>query len=293
MLQYLVLMRVIRIEQFMSLSLAVEQRRKGMFEPFYWTRPPVQNNFHLLTPLLFPEPLPTAACINRSLLLRGRLDSTASTMNIQELQYLRELHNLQPRANAESAKVNGFDLRGTIIIVYEGELMLLVQPVDPAASRASSRPPSRPPSSIADSPLAEKSGFTRNPSVRVRAGQKSLERKPSQLRRSSLPTLSKKPSFEPESLSTERPLRVVIQAGTLERLVTILVEGLHGVSVSVADDNGEMPLNDKKTRELKVDMDDFCKVWWNTFRSFITPHVFFEVSSQFFIRRGRMHTRNH
>ncbi|EKM53679.1 uncharacterized protein PHACADRAFT_198103 [Phanerochaete carnosa HHB-10118-sp] len=263
-----------RIDQFMSLSLAVEPRRKGMFEPLYWTRPPVQNSFHLLTPLLFPEPLPTAACINRSLLFRGRLDSTASTMNIQDLQYLRELHNVQPRVTSEAAKVNGFDLGGTVIMVYDGELMLLVQPADPATT---SRPPSRPPSSSVEASPAEKSGFARNPSVRVKPGQKGLERKPSQLRRSSLPALSKKPSFEPESLSTERPLRVVIQAGTLERLVTVLVEGLHGVSVSVADDNGEMPLNDKKTRELRVDMDDFCKVWWNTFRSFITPHVFFEL----------------
>lgn len=257
----------------MSLSLAVEPRRKGLFEPFYWTRPTVSHNFHPLSPLLFPEPLPTTSYINRALIQRGRLDSTASTMSIQDLQYLRELHGGAKQRTAQDAKVNGFDLGGTVIIVYEGELMLLVQPVDNSPSRASSRPPS----SIVDTPPPERSNFSRNPSVRVKPGHKGLERKPSQLRRSSLPALSKKPSFEPVDPPSERPIRVVIQAGTLDRLVTVLVEGLHGVSVSVADDNGEMPLNDKKTRELRVDMEDFCKVWWTTFRSFVTPHVFFEV----------------
>ena len=258
----------------MTLSLAVEPRRKGMFEPFYWTRPSASQNFHPLTPLLFPEPLPTTAFINRGLIQRGRLDSTASTMSIQDLQYLREMHGgMQQKPASDASKVNGFDLGGTVIIVYDGELMLLVQPGDVAPSRPSSRPPS----SVVDSPAPERNNFSRNPSVRVKPGHKGLERKPSQLRRSSLPALSKKPSFEPIEPPTERPIRVVIQAGTLDRLVTVLVEGLHGVSVSVADDNGEMPLNDKKTRELRVDMEDFCRVWWSTFRSFVTPHVFFEV----------------
>ena len=114
----------------------------------------------------------------------------------------------------------------------------------------------------------------------VKPGSKGLERKPSKLRRSSLPILSRKPSFEPADIASERPIRVVVKAGTIDRLVTVLVEGLHGVSVSVADDNGEMPLNDHKTRELRVDMNDFSRIWWSTFRSFMTPHVFFEVSSQ-------------
>lgn len=194
----------------------------------------------------------------------------------------RLIHEL-PRHNTDGTKVAGLDIGGTVIIVYDGELMLLVQPGDPMSSQPSSRAPSRPPSSVVDSPLPDK-GFSRNPSVRVKAGAKgadrkgsALERKASQLRRSSLPVLSRKPSFEPAELGTERPIRVVIQAGTIDRLVNVLVEGLHGVSVSVADDNGEMPLNDRKTRELRVDMHDFTKIWWSTFRSFMTPIVFFEV----------------
>lgn len=68
-----------------------------------------------------------------------------------------------------------------------------------------------------------------------------------------------------------------MQAGTLNTLLSILVHGLHNVSVSVADDNGEMSLREGMTRELLVDRVDFAKVWWNVFRSFVTPMVFFEV----------------
>ncbi|KAF7797130.1 hypothetical protein EIP86_008322 [Pleurotus ostreatoroseus] len=264
------------VDQFMSLSMAAEPRRRGFYEPYYWTRPPVQQTFHPLTPLLFPEALPSVAFINRALIHRGRLESTASSLNIQDLQHLRETKpTTEGQRKTDPEKSDPLDLGGTIIIVYEGELMLLVQPGEPAQSQPPSRAPSRPPSSV-DMPPANDKPFQRNPSVRVKPGSKGLDRKPSQLRRSSLPALSKKPSFEVADIASERPLRVVIQAGTLDRLVDILVEGLHGVSVSVADDNGEMPLNDRKTRELRVDMVEFSRVWWNTFRSFVTPFVFFE-----------------
>ncbi len=271
----------VSVDQFMSLSLATEPRRRGLFEPFYWVR--LQHSFHPLTPLLFPEPLPTVAFINRSLLQRGRLESTASSITLQELQQIRDRaagQDLTTRRSSDPSKVGGLDLGGTVIVVYDGELMLLVQAGDPMASHPSSRAPSRPPSSVVDTPgtsTPDKS-MSRNPSVRVKPGSKGLERKPSKLRRSSLPILSHKPSFEPADIASERPIRVVIKAGTIDRLVTVLVEGLHGVSVSVADDNGEMPLNDHKTRELRVDMNDFSRIWWSTFRSFMTPHVFFEVS---------------
>ncbi|KAI0689000.1 hypothetical protein BC835DRAFT_1371134 [Cytidiella melzeri] len=257
-----------RVEQFMSLSLAAEPKRKGLFEPYYWTRP--QHSFHPLIPLLFPEPLPTVAFISRTLLQRGRLESTASSITLQDMQHIRDrttIHNTAAHASTDASKVGGFDLGGTVIVVYDGELMLLVQAGDPMASYPSSRAPSRPPSSIIDPPRR------RN----LLPGSKGLERKPSKLRRSSLPILSHKPSFEPADIASERPIRVVVKAGTIDRLVAILVEGLHGVSVSVADDNGEMPLNDHKTRELRVDMNDFANIWWATFRSFMTPHVFFEL----------------
>jgi len=71
---------------------------------------------------------------------------------------------------------------------------------------------------------------------------------------------------------------VLVQAGTLNNLVNILVHGLENISVSVADDNGEMTLKEGMTRELVLDKVEFARVWWNVFRSFLTPLVFFEVS---------------
>ena len=60
-------------------------------------------------------------------------------------------------------------------------------------------------------------------------------------------------------------------------LVKILVQGLIGVSVSVADDNGEMSLREGISRELVLDRSEFARVWWNVFRSFTAPLAFFEV----------------
>lgn len=70
---------------------------------------------------------------------------------------------------------------------------------------------------------------------------------------------------------------MLVQAGVLDRLVTISAHGLQNVSVSVTDDNGEMSLREGKTRELVVDRVEFARVWWSSFRSFVTPLVFFEV----------------
>ena len=143
-------------------------------------------------------------------------------------------------------------------------------------SQPSSRAPSRPPSGVVDTPL-EKT-VSRAPSIRVKPGAShGLERKPSQLRRNSLPSLSKKPSFITTDVPSERPVRVVVQAGTLDKLVDVLIEGLQGISISVSDDNGEIPLTDRKTREARIDIDEYANVWWSIFRSFVTPLVFFEV----------------
>ncbi|CCM03013.1 uncharacterized protein FIBRA_05130 [Fibroporia radiculosa] len=271
--------KFVRIDQFMSLSLAAEPRRKGLFEPFYWTRP-AQQPSQTLTAVLFPEPLPTVAFINRDLISRGRLESSAS-VNVQDLQNMREVW-----ANAggtstmrtQKPRVNAIDLGGTMLPVYDGELLLLVQPLaeGSTSSRPPSRAPSRPPSAVAESTSSEKP-LNRNPSIRVSPGTShGLDRKPSALRRNSLPSLSQRTSLVGPEVSSDKPLRVVVQAGTLDRLVDVLVHGLQGVSVAVSDDNGEMPLTDTKTREVKVDMDDFSNVWWNGYRSFMTPQILFE-----------------
>ncbi|OBZ69986.1 hypothetical protein A0H81_10131 [Grifola frondosa] len=270
-----------RVDQFMSLSLAAESRRRGLFEPYFWSRMGTQQTVHPLAALLFPEPLPTVSFINRALIMRGRLESNASGLNVQDLQYIREARTKpdgERNPKPDAAKPNGLDLGGTIIPVFNHELLLLVQPGggDAPSSRPASRAPSRPPSSVVESPTSDKS-FSRAPSIRVTAGSShGIERKPSALRRNSLPPMSQRSSLVASEVSSERPLRVIVQAGTLDRLVDILAHGLQGVAVSVSDDNGEMSLKDKKLREVRVDMDDFSRVWWSTFRSFLTPQVLFE-----------------
>ncbi len=266
----------------MSLSLAAEPRRRGLFEPYFWSRLSHQASAHHLSALMFPEPLPSVSFVNRSEIVRGRLESNTS-VNVQDIRDLRLLSDSDRTVRMDRPKLaGGLDLGGTLLPVYDDELLLLVQPGGEAASssRPASRAPSRPPSRTAtDSPAGEKL-FSRAPSIRVTPSSShghGTERKPSVARRNSLPSISQRTSMVASEVTSDRPLRVVVQAGTLERLVDVLVHGLQGVSVSVADDNGEIPLTDRKTREVRVDMDDFAQVWWNVFRSFVTPQVLFEV----------------
>ena len=279
-----------RIDQFMSLSFAAEPRRKGLFEPYFWSRISNQQSTHPLAALLFPEPLPTVCFVNRSHIIHGRVDSSAS-LNVQDIRELRLLADGDRTVRSERPKLAGFDLGGTVIPVYNGELLLLVQSGGEtmSSSRPTSRAPSRPPSrTAADSPVTEKM-FSRNPSIRVTPGSShghGTERKPSLARRNSLPSISQRTSLIVNEIVSDKPLRVVVQAGTLERLVDVLVHGLQGVTVSVADDNGEMPLTDRKTREVRVDVEEFSQVWWNVFRCFVTPQVLFEVRQPVTTRIG-------
>ena len=269
----------------MSLSFAAEPRRRGLFEPYFWTRLSQQPTAHPLSALLFPEPLPSLSFVNRGQIIRGRVESNAS-LNVQDIRDLRLQSDADRIIRLDRPKLaGGLDLGGTLLPVYNDELLLLVQPGSEgvASSRPTSRAPSRPPSrSATDSPAVDKI-FGRAPSIRVTPGSShghGTERKPSVARRNSLPSMSQRTSLVGSEVTSDRPLRVVVQAGTLERLVDVLVHGLQGVSVSVADDNGEIPLTDRKTREVRVDMDDFAQVWWNVFRSFVTPQVLFEVRKQ-------------
>ncbi|KAI0352013.1 hypothetical protein OH77DRAFT_829733 [Trametes cingulata] len=274
--------KVLRTEQFMSLSFAAEPRRRGTFEPYFWSRLSQQQSIHPLAALLFPEPLPAVSFIDRAQIVRGRLESNSSGLNLQDIRDLRSQLDGERTSQSERQKLGGFDLGGTVIPVFNGELLLLVQPGGDASSssRPASRAPSRPPSSAATETPALEKAFSRNPSIRVTPGSShghGTERKSSMVRRNSLPSMSQRTSLVASEVTSERPLRVVVQAGTLDRLVDVLAHGLQGVSVSVADDNGEMPLTDRKTREVRVDMDDFSQVWWNVFRSFLKPQVLFEL----------------
>ena len=275
------------IDQFISLSLAAEPPRRGLFEPYYWTRPPMslQTSRSALIPLLFPEPLPGMGFVDRGLLLSGRVNHDPHDLHVlrgMEARlrptYSNNLLGSDPHAGYDISQ-GEVGYGGTIIPVYNGELLLVVQTGGeaPSTSMPPSRSPSRPPSSITDHGNTEKS-LGRAPSFRVKPGSsQGLERKLSTARRNSLPSISHRQSFTIPEPSSEPPLRVLVLAGSLDRLVNILVHGIQNISVSVADDNGEMSLKEGKTRDLVVDHDEFAKVWWNTFRSFVIPLVFFEV----------------
>jgi hypothetical protein len=276
----------------MSLSLAAEPRRKGLFEPYFWTRSiHMHTSYTSLIPLLFPDSLPTLTLVDRSKLVRGRLESDAS-----EMQYLRSvdaqlrqeagrnLHNLD--ANQDYIKRLILGTGGTVISLYGGNLRLVVQSgtFESESSRPSSNAFSRPPSSLVDH--SSEKNLSRNPSIRVKPStSQGLDRKTSVARRSSLPSVShlSRQNFVTSEPSLDPPLRVVVQAGTLNNLVDVLVHGLEGISVSVADDNGEMSLREGMKREVVIDRAEFARVWWNVFRSFVSPFVFFEVKKKVFL----------
>jgi GTPase-activating protein BEM2 len=165
------------------------------------------------------------------------------------------------------------DLEGeTIFRLFGGEIIVKVakEPQD-----------SRPNSFLENGPT-----LTRKPSkalgIRVTPQAAStLERKPSTARRQSLPLLttprhaSAEPSVNP--ILNDSSVPVVIIAGTVERLVDVLVRGLDYVTAATADDNGEMALRDRKSRSMRLDKTEFSKTWWNTYRSFVTPDIFIMV----------------
>ncbi|KAJ7576456.1 hypothetical protein C8J56DRAFT_1117364 [Mycena floridula] len=155
------------------------------------------------------------------------LDSDTSNIH-----FLHAVHgHLRPDDSREHCdpirEALGLSRGGTVMPVYNGNLLLVVHTFSELASNScpSSRVPSRPPSSIADS---EKQSVGRSPSIRVKPGSSpSLDHKSSVARQSSLPSLSNPQNFITAEPSSEPPLRVLVQAGTLDVLVDILVHNLH------------------------------------------------------------------
>lgn len=121
---------------------------------------------------------------------------------------------------------------------------------------------------------------SRTPSIRATPSSH-LERKQSAIRsrRSSLPSISQRASMVVAEASGEPPLRALVSSGSLEKLVDVLVSGLEevGMQTSPADDNGETSLREGRTRGIRVDHAEYCKIFWGVFRSFVTPMVLFEV----------------
>ena len=180
------------------------------------------------------------------------------------------------------------ELGDTFIYAFSGELILKVLP---AAAR--SRSPHPHPTSANLEAQTTSSGSTAltvkgptnglerrpsvTPSVRATVSGSTLDRRPStaRTRRTSLPTLSRASSMMMRGRTTDSSLRVAVSGGILDRLVEVLLNGLE-VSVSPTDDIG---LSTGTTRVFSVDHAEFAKTWWCTFRSFVSPYVFFEVSS--------------
>ena len=278
------------LNDYLSQSLAAEPRQKGRFEPYHWQRPLNAPSIHTLVPLLFVEHFPAVTLIDRDQIYRGKkesLDGAGSHPGLDEAQVSRmarmkssvdvrkESHEMRSR---ESNKLfPNSEMGGTVLRIHGGELLLLVPESFPDST-------SRPPSSL-------ETNLERRAS-QIRVTSPSIERKTSMARRSSLPTLSQRNSISFPESTVETTLRVIVKAGTLDRLVDVLISGFEGVSVAVADDNGEMPLREERTRLLKLDRNEFRTIWWSVFRSFVTPIVLFEVCAiESFLHK--YHSNNH
>ncbi|KAF8723198.1 GTPase-activator protein for Rho-like GTPases, partial [Rhizoctonia solani] len=219
----------------------------------------------------------------------------------------------QGQSKGKEVRLLGEDLGETTLTVFSGELVLkLVKEEKGTGERALSRSTtmlrnvSRPASLVEEDGLeglsASLSGIlspnssgvlspgsaalrlerkpSRNPSIRATPSSH-LERKQSAIRsrRSSLPSISQRASLVVTEASGEPPLRALVSSGSLEKLVDVLISGLEevGMQTSPADDNGETSLREGRTRGVRVDHAEYCRIFWGMFRSFVTPMVLFEM----------------
>ncbi|KAG8973086.1 rho GTPase-activating protein [Tulasnella sp. 425] len=281
--------RLASINQMLPLSFAIESRQRGQYQPYFWKPQPAHSATQSILPLLFPEPLPTISLIDRNALIRTKKETLLGPVpgaEVNEAQ-VQKLTNPNPRSSksrtpSRQRNIAEVDLDETLIPCFGGELILKL-PRDDGKSRPTSFVDSLFPN--ASQPDGAKAP-TRGNSIRLNTGSR-LERKGSQMRlsrRSSLPSISQRNSLLiPDAPVVESSMRVTVKSGTLDRLVDVLVSGLDGVGVSHADDNGEMPLRDGKSKSFKVDRAEFARVWWTGFRSFVTPLVLFELLRKRFV----------
>ncbi|CAB4373250.1 unnamed protein product [Rhizophagus irregularis] len=78
-------------------------------------------------------------------------------------------------------------------------------------------------------------------------------------------------------------LMVVVKAGTLERLVDVLVNGVASYSTSVVDDNGEPPLTVGKQGQLGINSEEYLATFFSTYRSFCSPILLLDILRKRFI----------
>ncbi|KAG8909517.1 rho GTPase-activating protein [Tulasnella sp. 417] len=280
--------RLASINQMLPLSFAIESRQRGQYQPYFWKPQPTHSAAQSILPLLFPEPLPTVSLIDRNALIRTKKETLLGPVPAAEINeaQVQKLTNPNGRSKARTPSrqrnIAEVDLDETLIPCFGGELVLKL-PRDDGKSRPSSFVDSLFPNA---SPADGAKPPTRGNSIRLNTGSR-LERKGSQMRlsrRSSLPSISQRNSLlVPEAPVVESSIRVTVKSGTIDRLVDVLVSGLDGVGVTHADDNGEMPLRDGKSKSFKVDRAEFARVWWTGFRSFVTPLVLFELLRKRFV----------
>ncbi|KAG8691032.1 rho GTPase-activating protein [Ceratobasidium sp. 423] len=219
----------------------------------------------------------------------------------------------QGQSKGKEVRLLGEDLGETTLTVFGGELVLKLvkeekNPGERVLSRSTTmlRNVSRPASVVEEDGLEELSASlsgvlsptssgalspgstglrlerrpSRSPSIRATPSSH-LERKQSAIRsrRSSLPSISQRTSVVVTEASGEPPLRALVSSGSLEKLVDVLVSGLEevGMQTSPADDNGETSLREGRTRGIRVDHAEYCRIFWGVFRSFVTPMVLFEM----------------
>ncbi|CAG8630435.1 10311_t:CDS:2, partial [Funneliformis mosseae] len=83
-------------------------------------------------------------------------------------------------------------------------------------------------------------------------------------------------------------LMVVVKAGTLERLVDVLINGVASYSTSIYDDNGEPPLTIGKQGQLGINSEEYFATFFSTYRSFCGPILLLDILRKRFINAKKV-----
>ncbi|RHZ79469.1 hypothetical protein Glove_144g105 [Diversispora epigaea] len=83
-------------------------------------------------------------------------------------------------------------------------------------------------------------------------------------------------------------LMVVVKAGTLERLIDVLVNGVTAYSASVVDDNGEPPLTIGRQSQLGINSAEYTATFFSTYRSFCSPNLLLDILRKRFMNAKKV-----
>lgn len=82
---------------------------------------------------------------------------------------------------------------------------------------------------------------------------------------------SSKPPSDRGSMMELLPTTVTIKAGSLKSLIDVLVLGVSDLSITLSDDNGEVPLQSSSRSTLSMDLDAYRRTFLATSRSACSP----------------------